>query len=367
MAVTSELARLKRRSDISRATIAGADTEFIRNCWYVAATSEMIGEALTARTLLGRSVLLFRTSTGQPVALQNRCGHRSFPLSEGRREGDTLVCGYHGLRYATDGRCVALSGKPLPGGLSIARYPVREIPPLVWIWMGTASEAQAPEPPHPAWLESPDWTSAVRYVRVGGSYVHLHENLLDLSHLSFLHAASFGTPEYADAPIEVAITPDSIDVWRTVRCTLPAIYADPLGWKGAPAIRRSGSSFVSPGLHVNTGEFRNEALAAQPDPLPTVKVAQFLTPETADSTHYHFAVARNFARNDDAVSAAVMHGFQSVFAEDVFAVEQLTALQRQAQASGDFSEFDIPTDRPGLEMRRRLKRMADAERETSPV
>jgi vanillate O-demethylase monooxygenase subunit len=62
-----------------------------------------------------------------------------------------------------------------------------------------------------------------------------------------------------------------------------------------------------------------------------------------------------------------MHGFQSVFAEDVFAVEQLTALQRQAQASGDFSEFDIPTDRPGLEMRRRLKRMADAERETSPV
>src|SRR5690606_18523211 len=95
-----------------------------------------------------------------------------------------------------------------------------------------------------------DWDIQIGYVNVRGSYVHLHENLLDLSHLSFLHEKTFGTPEYAATPTETKIDGNDIQVWRHVPCVLPALYAKPLGWEGMKAIRHSGSQFVSPALHV---------------------------------------------------------------------------------------------------------------------
>jgi vanillate O-demethylase monooxygenase subunit len=154
-------------------------------------------------------------------------------------------------------------------------------------------------PPHPSWLEDPEWAVCWGYLHVKGSYVHMHENLLDLSHLSFLHAKTFGTPEYARTPVEMNCEGDKLEVWRHVQCQLPAIYAKPLGWQGARAIRSSGSQYVSPGLHINTGIFRNLDLPTEAQsPQPMVKVAQLVTPETATTTHYWTAQARNFATHD---------------------------------------------------------------------
>jgi phenylpropionate dioxygenase-like ring-hydroxylating dioxygenase large terminal subunit len=80
-------------------------TPFIRNEWYVAAESAEVGRRPMDRTLLGHGVLLYRKLDGSPVALRNRCPHRSFPLSKGTLKGDDVVCGYHGLQFGSNGRC----------------------------------------------------------------------------------------------------------------------------------------------------------------------------------------------------------------------------------------------------------------------
>jgi phenylpropionate dioxygenase-like ring-hydroxylating dioxygenase large terminal subunit len=340
--------------------VADSRTPFIRNAWYVLATSAEVTRTPMARTALGTSLVLFRAESGAVVALHNRCRHRSFPLAYGRLEGDTIVCGYHGLRYDLTGRCIEIPmQKAVPSALRVTCYRAIERAPLIWIWMGAAESADESALPWREWMNDPGWAARWAYLYVQGSYVHLHENLLDLSHLSFLHAGTFGTPEYAKAPAETHIEGDDIQVWRRVECELPPIYAKPLGWTGARALRSSGSQYVSPGLHVNTGIFRNLDRPAADAAEPMVKVAQLITPETALTTHYWTMQARNFAIADEQMGQFMIESQVTAFKEDAFALEQIArmhALENDAPL-----EISIPTDRAGITMRRRLQKLADLE------
>ena len=344
---------------------ADSTTPFIRNAWYVIAEAAEVSRTPMARTVLGTSVMLFRTLGGSVVALANRCCHRSFPLVHGTVDGDTVVCGYHGLRYDTTGQCIEIPmQKSVPASLRVRAFHTAEKGPFVWIWMGERPPAEGDAAPHQEWLDHPDWACRVGYLHVKGSYVHLHENLLDLSHLSFLHAKTFGTPEYARAPVEMNCEGENLEVWRHVHCELPAIYARPLGWTGARAIRSSGSRYVSPGLHVNTGIFRNLDLPEEAQsPQPMVKVAQLVTPESAVTTHYWTAQARNFVTNDAEMGEFMIKAQVAAFREDAFALQQITEMQALSAADG-LREVSIPTDKAGVLMRRRLKKLADLEQPT---
>ena len=342
--------------------MANRSTPLIRNAWYVAARSDEIDRTLSSRRILGRSVLLFRKENGDPVALQNRCCHRSFPLHNGKLDGDILQCGYHGFRYDCDGKCVAVpSQAKAPENIRLRHYPLVERKPFVWIWTGQTGEADETLLPHPDWLGHPDWDLYIGYLNIRGSYVHMHENLLDLSHLSFLHETTFGTPEYARAPIEVTVEEPNFEVWRHVECMLPDIYAKPLGWQGQKARRSSGAQFVAPGLHVNTGILTNLDRPRPEDGLqPTIKVAQLITPESNDAIHYYFAACRNFARNDIAIDDFMLEAQTAAFSEDLFAIEQIAELQASDE-DPEFFEIDVAADRAGVGMRRYLKKLADAE------
>lgn len=343
--------------------MADSDTPFIHNAWYVIAERSEVGRTPISRTVLGHSIMLFRAQAGGTVALQNRCCHRSFPLVHGKVDGDTIVCGYHGLRFDTSGRCVEIPmQKAVPSSVKVRSYCTVERGPFVWIWMGEG-KADESSLPHQDWMEHPDWDSRWGYLHVRGSYVHLHENLLDLSHLSFLHANTFGTPEYARAPLETKIQGTDIQVWRHVQCRLPPIYAEPLGWTGVRALRSSGSQFVAPGLHVNTGIFRNLERAEDPgEVLPTVKVAQLITPETPHSTHYWSLQARNFARGDSKMSEFMIEQQMAAFREDLFALERITELQL-LEAGQDSQQISLPSDRAGVMMRRHLRCLAEQEQQ----
>ena len=81
---------------------------WLRNCWYVIAWGHEIPAAdapqLFTRTVLGEPVLVYRQADGGLVALEDRCCHRHAPLSMGRREGDCVRCGYHGLKFDAQGQ-----------------------------------------------------------------------------------------------------------------------------------------------------------------------------------------------------------------------------------------------------------------------
>ena len=79
-------------------------SSFPLNAWYAAAWDVDLKHALFPRTICGKHVVMYRQSNGQVCALEDACWHRLVPLSKGRLDGDTVVCGYHGLKFNAQGR-----------------------------------------------------------------------------------------------------------------------------------------------------------------------------------------------------------------------------------------------------------------------
>ena len=76
-----------------------------RNGWYVAAFTYELKHELLSRWILNEPVVLYRTESGVPVALDGRCPHRHFPLGKSCLKGDEIQCGYHGITFGPDGKC----------------------------------------------------------------------------------------------------------------------------------------------------------------------------------------------------------------------------------------------------------------------
>ena len=348
--------------------MADRSTPFVENCWYVAGFAAEFDHALRARTILGHKLVLFRTEEGVPVALADRCVHRSFPLSASRLDGDTIICGYHGLQYRSDGVCI---GAPMlaecPRGLAVRSYPTRSQGPLVWIWMGDA--APNAELPLGDWVADEAWPSSQQYYHLPASYIALHENLLDLSHLSFLHAGSFGTPDYAAAPYEVVIDEAGgrFRVTRSVIPTrLPPVWGEPTGLMGRDAARISTSDFLSPAAHVVTARFHPLDVPPEQRLDTRIMTAHLATPETPTTTHYFIHHGRNFAQDDPTVTGFMQHHLTIAFTEDV---DGLTAVEQMVDATppDDYFEISLASDRPGVAMRRWLLKTAQAEAESRQV
>jgi phenylpropionate dioxygenase-like ring-hydroxylating dioxygenase large terminal subunit len=348
-----------RAAKVANQALADRTTPFVQDEWYVAGFKEDFARTLRKRKILGRNLVLFRTESGIPVALDDRCAHRSFPLSRSTLDGDTIVCGYHGLRYDSQGNCIEVpSQAKCPRGIGVRNFPLVEKGPLVWIWMGDPEQADAGRIADQSWLASDQWTRSQGYFSLPASYVSLHENLMDLTHLSYLHAASFGTADYAKAPYEATIEADRFVLHRRVEpTTLPPVWAEPTGIKGNTAARIVDSEFVSPALHVVTARFLDTRLPQQERREFMIKTAHIPTPETLTSTHYFIVHGRNFALQDDSITRFMHEQLFQAFAEDVDGLSAIEAVL--AEAGDEVFEISVASDRASVAMRRYLKQRAD--------
>jgi vanillate O-demethylase monooxygenase subunit len=354
--------RIRHAALRAQQELADERTPFVFDCWYVAALGSEVTRQPLGRRLLGLPVVLFRQSDGTVAALEDRCAHRSFPLSRGEVVGDTLVCGYHGACYDGAGHCVKVpSQAQVPPGAMVRAFPTVEAGAWVWIWLGDPAQADTAALPQQPWMTDPAWVSSTERLHLRASYVRLHENLLDLTHLSFLHAKSFGTPDYASAPYESQIDEAGgrFTLLRSVVPTrLPPIWALPTGLDGVDAARVAESTFVTPSLHVVAVKFYACDRPEAEQPSRAIRTAHIVTPESATSTHYFIQHARNFAL-EDAETTAFMHlQLRKAFQEDIdglAAIEDLLAGYPAQQ-----SEISFHADRASLAMRRYLKRRAEA-------
>ena len=346
----------------ARSHLAGRDTPFIFNEWYVAAFGNEVGRHLLGRVLLGRRVVLYRTEDGAPVALEDRCAHRSFPLSAGALEGDGIVCGYHGFRYDARGDCVEVPSQArCPKDIGVRRYALVERGPLIWIWMGDPALADEAALPEQAWITAREWEKSQGYFRLPGNYVSLHENLLDLTHLSYLHARSFGTPDYARAPFEVETGDGYFALSRTVApTTLPPVWAKPTRLEGVPtAARLALSEFKSPAFHQVSVTFYDTALPEADRSVSRIRTAHLITPERAGSCHYFLVHGRDFAQNEPAIGAFMHENLFAAFQEDV---DGLSLLEGVLEDYGeDDYEISVQSDAPAIAMRRYLRQRAERE------
>src|SRR5215203_1087176 len=167
---------------------------FIRNAWYAGAWAhELEGKDYLARKLLGQSILFYRLSSGGVAALRDRCSHRFAPLSLGRREGDCIRCMYHGLVFNSDGKCVEEPGrKGVSPGTDVQNFPTVERYKLIWIWMGDPTLADPDAIPDCHFQDDPGWSSIPAYIHYKADYRLILDNLLDFSHLTFVHESTLG-------------------------------------------------------------------------------------------------------------------------------------------------------------------------------
>lgn len=176
---------------------------FIRNAWYAACWSNEVrpGE-MFHRTLLNEQIVFYRKQNGTLAALLDRCPHRFVPLHMGVLRGDEIECGYHGLRFDCSGRCVKNphGNGTIPEAAKVRAYPVHERHDLVWIWMGD-EPADIERIPDYSLIDAKSEYQVITggYLNIGANYLLMADNLLDLSHLMFLHDGLLGNRDQIGA------------------------------------------------------------------------------------------------------------------------------------------------------------------------
>lgn len=170
---------------------------FIRNTWYVASWSHKLAAGKpTSVRLLGEAVALYRTATGRAVALQDRCSHRFAPLSMGRCEGESLRCMYHGLKFEPDGSCSEIPGQNvIPPQARVRSYPVVERHGWIWVWPGDPKLADETLIPPIIGPDEGDYFLGKGDLDYRAPANLIWDNLLDFSHLAYVHANSFNATE----------------------------------------------------------------------------------------------------------------------------------------------------------------------------
>ncbi|AZE48375.1 Vanillate O-demethylase oxygenase subunit [Pseudomonas chlororaphis] len=339
---------------------------FIRNAWYAACQSQQVrsGE-MFHRVLLEEPVVFYRKQDGSLVALRDRCPHRFVPLHLGKLQGDEIECGYHGLRFDCTGSCVSNphGDNKTQESARVQSYSAHDRYGLVWIWMGDAPADSTRIPHYGLHDADSNYQVVSGYLHVGANYLLMADNLLDLSHLMYLHDGLLGDRDQAGAKQVVQEDeqgrlvcrrwmPNSkvpavfdllyrrdqklVDMWTEIRWMAPSYF-----WFDG------GVHEPQRGEREDHGWWYGQHL---------------LTPETKSTTHYHFAAAlppgTQLDENDKATFAEMRR-----FA---FAEQDKVMLEAQQAALGDSDFWAMKpalfsVDAAPVRMRRAVERLVNAE------
>jgi phenylpropionate dioxygenase-like ring-hydroxylating dioxygenase large terminal subunit len=333
-----------------------------RNGWYVAAFIEEIGEALLSRWILNQPVVLYRMAEGTAVAVEGRCPHRHFPLGESKRIGDAIQCGYHGITFDAAGKCTFVPSQTnIPGVYTIKSYPLVERGLWAWIWPGDPDKADESLIPT---LDEIGFTlpgmipSAFYSMHVNGRYQLLNDNLLDLTHLGYLHGTSIGTPDDAATPEERDLNERRLSSRRYMYDTpQPPLHMENTDYRG-PIDRISGMDFFFPGFHSGIGEQRYPRDHARAgDVIGTSRVWHAVTPATKTTCNYFFALSATTQERLDRARISL----KPVLDEDSFATEQIEKIITTMDELPP--ELMLKSDTTAVQGRRILQAMMDREKE----
>ncbi len=336
---------------------------FVKNGWYAAGWSKDLGEKPVARTFLGEKVVLFRTKDGRAAALEDRCCHRAAPLSSGEVIGESLACGYHGLRFAPDGRCVEIPGqKEIPDRARVKSYPLVERWSVAWIWMGDPAKADPAKIEDLPWLDSPEWTATPGYLHLKANYQLLIDNLLDLTHVAYIHRRTIaGDPREATTPTKTERLDNGVKVGRWMIDFVPPPLFAKAGNFSTNVDRWQHVTWKAPAtVYLDVGCAKTGTGAPEGDRSQGISIwaTHLVTPETETSSHYLFCFARNFKLGDEQMSKLLYDGSKATFMEDV----EILELQQANVAGGSIDGLvDITADAAQLQARRLMRQMMQAE------
>ena len=342
---------------------------YLRNTWYVLATRSELGDNLTPFTVLGERVVGFRRTDGAPAVIEDACPHRKLPLSMGRRQGDAIVCGYHGLTFDGAGTCIAAPTQArIPSTARVKSYPVVDKWGLVWIWMG---EPAAADPSKIIAIENhgkPGWllTNGDSMI-CGCNYLYLTDNLLDPSHVAWVHVTSFAAPGTESTPLEVKANDDGVVVsrWMLDR-PVPPFYAPLVKFKGnCDRLQHYEVRFPSLAINMSIYTPAGQGGVGRPVPSDAYRMVSyhFMTPADETSTRYFWLQHRNTDADNADITAQVAAGARRAFEEDRIILEAV----QQGMTNPASPHLDLALDAGALRFRRNLKALIEKERAATGV
>lgn len=367
----------------------GAQTPFPMNAWYAAAYDVEVGRTLMARTICNQKMVLFRRTDGIVAALEDACWHRLLPLSMGRLQGDEVTCGYHGLVYNAQGRCTHMpSQETLNPAACVRSFPVVERHRFVWVWPGDPAKADPALVPDMHWNDDPAWAGDGKRIRVKCDYRLVVDNLMDLTHETFVHGSSIGQRAVAEAPF-VATHGDRtatvtrwmedidappfwaaqikqgrgyegrVDRWQIIHFEAPCTVVIDVG------VAEAGTGAVPADWKRNAGA-KSGGHGYESDRSKGVNgyVLNTITPETDKSCHYFWAFARNYCLNEQRLTHQLREGVAGIFHEDELVLE---AQQIAIDEHPDHRFYNLNIDAGSMWARRLIDGLVQREQSAQAV
>ena len=333
-----------------------------RNMWWVAARSDEVTTKPMLRWLLETPVVLYRLEDGTPAALYNRCPHRWAPLSEGYVTGNKIICPYHGMEFDTNGHCTkAPTQTMMPKTAQIPAFTVREAGAFIWIWMGDA-DAIDHDPPDVSYQTDPDWTFLTGYYEVAANWVLIRENVLDLTHIAFLHKKTFKQDDWITAPDtymdgETVYYEQEFDL-----APLSPLFCAGMGLPEDKPIKRTQVGRM-PTLAISFSDWNVH------DPAPEVgrrsdfimRGCHIVTPAHRGKTHYFWGAAFDVPELSQEVATKTKNNVIKAFDEDKHLLEKMQAQIAADPRGMDFLEVTLGADGAGIKVRQILNNKLAAE------
>jgi phenylpropionate dioxygenase-like ring-hydroxylating dioxygenase large terminal subunit len=358
-------------------TFDNHNKSFPLNAWYAAAYDVEVGRSLLPRTVCKEKLVLYRRTDGQAVALHDACWHRLLPLSLGRLEGDDVVCGYHGLVYNPQGQCVRMpSLQKLNPSACVRSFPLVEKHRFIWLWMGDPALADPALVPDMHWNHDPAWAADGKLITVKCDYRLVIDNLMDLTHETYVHGTSIGNEAVVEAPFEVTHDEHFVTVTRWMEnIEAPPFWASQIQHARkytGPVDRWQIIRFQAPctvTIDVGVAPAGSGAVptATQPgDRSAGVNgfVLNTITPADEGHCHYFWAFARNYCLDEQALTHQLREGVSRIFRED----EAVLEAQQQALVDHPHLSFhNLNIDSGAVRARRLMDTMVAREQTAKTI
>lgn len=343
-------------------------TTYLMNTWYVAALASEVGaQELFHRKLLDTSVLIYRKQDGTAVALHDRCPHRFAPLSMGTREGDDVVCPYHGLKFDCSGKCNhnPHGNRKIPQAARTRAFPLVERYGFLWIWMGDEVADPNTIPDYSPLDEGHENGIAYTYMQPNANYQLILDNVMDLSHIDHVHGEIITTRGKL-SPLVPALreTTDTVAArWEWTQQPAMLIFnqflPDPEGearhffditWSAPANIQ------LSVGAIQGAGELNLRNCVGQYD-------LHTCTPETATTTHYFFATRRNHVEDDDEYNKMKIAAMHEAFMSEDGPILDAVQVEMATDDLFGLNPVLMSNDVAPVKVRRHLLRLINDEQE----
>ncbi len=337
---------------------------FLKNAWYVAGWSKDFTKELKAERYLDENIVFYRRQDGTPVALENACPHRKLPLSMGKIVNDNIECGYHGLTFDGEGKCVFAPTQPdsIPPRAKVKSYPVIDRYRFLWIWMGDPELADPDKIFYVENYDNPDWGYTDGGVLdIDCNYLWIADNLLDPSHVAWVHVTTFAGAGTEDQPLEVEKTPQGVIVYRWISGKMPSPYYAKLVKFEGPCDRLQHYEMCFPAIGVNKSVYTPVGTGGkEADPIPETLINisyNFMTPISENKTRYFWFQHRNTEPHNKEVSEQMNKGAYFAFEED----RDILVAVHEGMANKTSSNIDLGLDAGAKLFRRSLAKLIEAE------